>query len=1010
MPSASSAGPDQAQGFIDRQLARAAAQIRLFDLLGGVLLWCTAVLGLLIAIAVIDAWILPLGMVARWLVLLGLVTGSIGFLGYRLAPLLMRRINPMYAARMLDEGHPELKDGLINVLSLRGQPGLVRQRIMALLTRRTASDLSQLRIDNAIDRSYVIRVGYVLASLMALAAGYKILSPKDPLTTLKRIAVPSADVPPPSRVRINEVTPGDATVRFGETLAVEAEIDGLSDQSTAVIRYSTDDQQAIEATQTMTWDEASRRYRATLSPSPTGIEGSLSYTIEAGDARSPSYRVEVASRPTSSIERVTLRPQSYTELPERTWTDRGDFEGLEGTEVELVAKANVPIDKLVLELLATGSRSATGEEKDRPAAKRIPFTVDGNQGTVKFRLELGEDRITPKYDAYRVQLLTSSGEIDTDPVHYRIAVFPDLAPSIRWVAPEGRELRLGMEQRLELETEAFDADFHISKVQLIGEVRGNRILTEQLLDASRTPDDRHIGRLRFQPNNYRLKPGDTVVLYAEAQDDRHHPLSRQLDPNLAQTERIVIQIEAPRSEGNSGNSGGSGGGAPSDGANPTDGGQGDNNSNNNAGDSANTEGGETAQGENDSPSGGSGGSGGSPEQSPDGMGESDPQSGSGSGGSGQASQSSDDPSQGGGGNSTNSGDSNESGSTPGDNATESPASGGNPGQSGTGGQSTPSTGGDETATDATGESGTGETGSNTGERSATSSEPSSADPNEATPENGGSDSSSNGNEGSDSSAPPRHEGEAFDRILERLRREGKTDSLDQNQGGGSSQDQGQSTPAGNENRDPNNGGTSSPNENSGDDERGTDSPSDGASGTNDTADTDPGSNDPSGNPDQGGNESNENEPSSSDPRSGQQNGGGSAEQNPGNSATPEPGAEGSSGDQESATGETGPRPEGGADSSNNPMGQSNSGEQSGTGDDPNASPRRPEGGEAEGSESEGASGADETGANDSGGNETSGSDGTGESTDPASGSNDSGSPETSDDSPMGANADGSNDR
>lgn len=792
--SASNPKQEPAQGFIDRQLARAAAQIRLFDLLGTLLIWCTAILGSLMLVVVIDAWIYPLGSIGRWLVLLALALGSIAYLGWRLAPLMLKRINPMYAARMLDEGHPELKDGLVNVVSLRTQPELVRQRIFSLLTNRTASDLSKLQIDSAIDRSQVIRVGYILATLMALAFAYKLFSPKDPLTTLARIATPSADVPPPSRVRIVEVTPGNAQVRFGESLEVEADIKGLSDQATATIRYTTDDHRAIDASVPMTWDEATQRYRATFASGTTGIEGSLDYRVEAGDAQSPTYRVEVQTRPTTAIERITLRPQSYTLLAERSWTDRGDIEGLEGSEIEIAAIANVPVSKMVLELLAPSSRDQTTNDQDRPAAKRIPMTVNEQHGVVSFRLELSEDRVTPKYDAYRIQILTASGEVDTRPVHYRINVLPDLAPSIRWVAPQTKELRLRLDQRLELETEAFDADFHISKVELIGEVRGAQILSEQLLDASRTQDGRHTGRLRFQPNNYRLAAGDTVVLFARAFDDRHHSTSLQSDPNMTQTEHLIVHIDGPSSDRNGNNNGNASdspnGQAPSA---PSQGGEANEGNPQTGGGTSSEEGGEAGSSESQPQQGtGSGGSSEEQQQESGEAGSPPPSGGSGSG-SGQANSSSSEPSQGGGSDSGNESSSENSSSNPSGQGSNAPAGEGERNTGEGGGQSTESmegsqpqdsTGSDPTATP-TPTGSENPTGANNNSSSSNPSQPQNGNENASDPgsldnsEAGSNDNSSSSSDSQSNPAPPKHEGEAFDRILEHMRREGKTDPLDQ---------------------------------------------------------------------------------------------------------------------------------------------------------------------------------------------------------------------------------------
>ena len=48
-------------------------------------------------------------------------------------------------------------------------------------------------VEATVDRSRLIRAGYVLCAVMALFAAYKIFSPKDPFQTIARVALPWAD-------------------------------------------------------------------------------------------------------------------------------------------------------------------------------------------------------------------------------------------------------------------------------------------------------------------------------------------------------------------------------------------------------------------------------------------------------------------------------------------------------------------------------------------------------------------------------------------------------------------------------------------------------------------------------------------------------------------------------------------------------------------------------------------------------------------------------------------------
>ena len=73
-----------------------------------------------------------------------------------------------------------------------------------------------MNIDLAVDRTKLIRVGYVVVALMVLFALYTIFSPKDVFRTMLRVAAPWADIARPSRVSISDVR-----VKRGERRAAQ---------------------------------------------------------------------------------------------------------------------------------------------------------------------------------------------------------------------------------------------------------------------------------------------------------------------------------------------------------------------------------------------------------------------------------------------------------------------------------------------------------------------------------------------------------------------------------------------------------------------------------------------------------------------------------------------------------------------------------------------------------------------------------------------------------------------
>ena len=551
--------PQQANSFVDRQLQRAMTQVRIIDMVGGFLRWGSLTLGFLLMLAIIDAWIFPLSVTARVVALILIVGVSLLYLFRSIWPLVTRRINPMFAAKMLEEGQQDLNNSLVNFLSFRDAPSLARRRIFEAMANRAAVDLSSVSIESTIDRAKLIRFGYLLVVLVAVCAGYMIFSPKNPLATVARIVAPLADVPPPARVEIVTIEPGNLEVTFGQSVEVTAEVKGLRSNEEVELIFTTADRQHVDQAIRMTWDQNRGVHTALLTTGPSGIEHSLVYQVLAGDARSRQFTVTLRQSPTASIEQISIVPPNYTSLPIREQS-QGDVSGVEGTVIEIEGVSNFPLQTAVLELLRNGDGFSDRSDPSRKPAKRIRMTVQGDRFIGRFPLELAEDRTSALYSDYRIALLTDNKETNENPSHYQIDVFPDMAPEIEWIQPTENTVELPVNGKLRIETRAVDRDFAIQRVELHADQRGKKMVGEELLDSSRSKDDQHLGKYTFAPGEHGLQPGDTVVLHAVAEDNRCDPLSGLASPNRTRTSNLTVRITGKDSKtGNGNNDGGQGG-------------------------------------------------------------------------------------------------------------------------------------------------------------------------------------------------------------------------------------------------------------------------------------------------------------------------------------------------------------------------------------------------------------------------------------------------------------------
>ena len=223
---------------VELQLKRSRSQVRMLDLVTSLMQVAIRVLVIVMAVALVDHWIIALPSWGRLaaLLLLGTVVAHGFFL--RIMPLLIWRINPLYAAQQIEQSMPSLKNGLINYVLLRGTPQHVHLAVLGALGRTTATQLNQEPDQQFVDHRQLLKTGYLLILVFGCFAAYVIVSPKSPLQTFHRVLAPWGDIARPSRVEILEVKPGTIDVYFSESVKMTAQIKGATERDEVVVIYS----------------------------------------------------------------------------------------------------------------------------------------------------------------------------------------------------------------------------------------------------------------------------------------------------------------------------------------------------------------------------------------------------------------------------------------------------------------------------------------------------------------------------------------------------------------------------------------------------------------------------------------------------------------------------------------------------------------------------------------------------------------------------------------------------
>src|SRR3990172_2746313 len=157
--------------YIDTQIGRTRRMIKAVDVAAALILPATGVIAFLLAVALVEHWLVPggFGTTGRFVLFAVLVSGA-GYIVYRrLAPLFVRPINPVYAAQAIEQNSPSLKNSLLNLLLFRQHRTEISDAVYETLEAEAAQRLTRVPIDSAVDRTHLIPPRYPLLALFPLS-------------------------------------------------------------------------------------------------------------------------------------------------------------------------------------------------------------------------------------------------------------------------------------------------------------------------------------------------------------------------------------------------------------------------------------------------------------------------------------------------------------------------------------------------------------------------------------------------------------------------------------------------------------------------------------------------------------------------------------------------------------------------------------------------------------------------------------------------------------------------
>lgn len=520
--------------YIEFQLKRLRSGIRMNDVFTALCGIAVIVTAYLLTFVVLDHWVIDGGFShsTRLLSMLLLLIGTAAWVGLRVVRPCLQRVNSLYAASLAEATSEELESNLLNYEDLRRAGRPVPKQILKALEKRAAVALSKTDVDDAVDRRLLLRLSVSLLSVVLIFCLYTVFSPKKVWPSIWRAVNPVTSTQVATQTEIVDVQPGNKADVLARTL-LEVTVDLRGEIPAKVeLVYSTLDRSLVdERIPLRRADETLKRFAGVLAgPEGDGLLQGLTYHIEAGDAVSPPYRIDVIQPPSVSVEQIHYAYPDYMELrPERRESPVIDV--WEGSRLTFSASTNMPVQRAWIEFSDTESFPLNPEP--------LPMDIeDGTRLSVEWQAMIRDEGMTPRF--YRIRCRTEAGATEPTPAVYPVEIHPDQKPQIEAVYPTA-DIERPANAIVPLLLRAADPDFRLTRVTLRSR-HGNVDLSDRVLwrGGDRSAEVEHDLRLE----DLGLKPGDVLTWWGEARDNRviESPTRRLKDNNVSITPHLRIRI------------------------------------------------------------------------------------------------------------------------------------------------------------------------------------------------------------------------------------------------------------------------------------------------------------------------------------------------------------------------------------------------------------------------------------------------------------------------------------
>lgn len=495
-------------------------QWRQRKLVEGVLLTAASVLGVLVALVVVDN-VLALGTLGRLLTAALLWSAAAVCVMTWIVRRILEQQRDDFFAMLVEQRFPELRNRLINGLQLGRGNDYGSSRLIEAIVQDAATATADLDMADCIDARPAKQAGLWLGAACVVMVGYALLTPRF-FNGLARVLLPIASIEPYTATNIDEgsVLPREPNNRFpeGSSIPIEFKVTGVIPRTAQLLRKSGEGRWVPVSVPVV---EPAAATPGTSPDTKTGVFrynvaqplAPFDFYIVAGDDTSRVYHVDVVKRP--QIENISLTYQlpAYTgRAPQVVEKSDGEIAGICGTVVEVQYKFSKPLreasfiterDQIVT--LEQGADARTWKGSFTLWQKGLKHPDDSIEQIVE-----GPTR-------YQLRLQDTDGYDNGEPLWHSVGVTKDLAPTVTIIAP-GRDQQVQPQDKLELKATAKD-DFGVGPVRLMCRVND----VAQPRELARFPHDgdpvtEATDTFAWDLASLSLKSGDIVKYWAHTTD------------------------------------------------------------------------------------------------------------------------------------------------------------------------------------------------------------------------------------------------------------------------------------------------------------------------------------------------------------------------------------------------------------------------------------------------------------------------------------------------------------